>query len=132
VSTLSVHHFNVINLRAVVGFTAVCVVLIIDIFAVFRVSHVACEHFDFLPWLLTLESTAYTVGAFCPPPLLTYIAPRPPDPDLPESQAYVVALERQLQKPSISLKYRATENPEAWYETRPYGTIPEDRRVITT
>jgi len=80
-----------------------------------------------------LGSTAYTVGAFYPPPLLTYIAPRvapaPPDPDLPESQAYVVALEEQLQKVPMLLKHRATEDPEAWYETRPYGTIPEDRRV---
>src|SRR6266403_302560 len=69
----------------------------------------------------TLGSTAYTVGAFYPPPHLTYIAPRPapppPDPDLPESQAYVVALEEQLQKLPILLKHRATEDPEAWYET---------------
>jgi acyl-coenzyme A thioesterase PaaI-like protein len=81
----------------------------------------------------TLSTTAYTVGAFYPPPLLTYIAPRaappPPDPSLPESQAYVVALEEELQKLPILLKHRATEDPEAWYETRPYGTIPEDRRV---
>jgi acyl-coenzyme A thioesterase PaaI-like protein len=81
----------------------------------------------------TLATTTYTVGAFYPPPLLTYIAPRaapaPPDPDLPESQAYVVALEEQLQKLPILLKHRATEDPEAWYETRPYGSIPEDRRV---
>ena len=81
----------------------------------------------------TLGSAAYTIGAFYPPPLLTYIAPRaapaPPDPDLPESRAYVVALEEQLQNLPILLKHRAIEDPEAWYETRPYGTIPEDRRV---
>ena len=81
----------------------------------------------------TLGSTAYTVGAFYPPPVLTYVAPRaappPPDPDLPESQAYVVALEEQLQKLPILLKHRVTEDPEAWYETRPYSSIPEDRRV---
>jgi len=81
----------------------------------------------------TLGSTAYTVGAFYPPPLLTYIAPRaappPPDPDLPESQAYVAALEEQLQKLPILLKHRANEDPEAWYETRPYDSIPEDRRL---
>src|SRR5260370_21963825 len=81
----------------------------------------------------TLGSTAYTVGAFYPPPLLTYIAPRaappPPDPDLPESQAYVAALEEQLQKLPILLKHRANEDLEAWYETRPYDSIPEDRRL---
>lgn len=80
-----------------------------------------------------LGSTAYTAGAFYPPTLLTYIAPRaapaPPDPDLPESQAYIAALEEQLQNLPILLKHRATEDPEAWYETRPYGAIPEDRRV---
>ncbi len=81
----------------------------------------------------TLGSTAYTVGAFYPPPLLTYIAPRtappPPDPDHPESQAYVAALEGQLQKLPILLKHREDEDPKAWYETRPYGSIPEDRRA---
>jgi len=81
----------------------------------------------------TLGSTAYAVGAFYPPPLLTYIAPRaappPSDPDLPESRAYVTALEEQLQNLPILLKHRASEDPEAWYETRPYGSVPEDRRV---
>jgi hypothetical protein len=97
-----------------------------------RVSR-ALRTIRFFGLATTLGSTAYTVGAFYPPPLLTYIAPRaapaPPDPDLPESQAYVVALEGQLQNLPILLKHRATEDPEAWYETRPYGTIPEDRRV---
>ena len=81
----------------------------------------------------TLGSTAYTVGAFYPPPLLTYIAPRsappPPDPDLPESRAYVAALEEELQKLPLLLKHRADEDPGAWYETRPYVSLPEDRRV---
>lgn len=81
----------------------------------------------------TLGSTAYTVGAFYPPPFLTYISPRaappPPNPDLPESRAYVAALEEELQRLPILLKHRADEDPEAWYETRPYGSIPEDRRV---
>ena len=81
----------------------------------------------------TLGSTAYTVGAFYPPPLLTYIAPRsappPSDPDLPESRAYVAALEEELQKLPLLLKHRADEDPGAWYETRPYASLPEDRRV---
>jgi hypothetical protein len=81
----------------------------------------------------TLGSTAYTVGAFYPPPHLTYIAPRsappPPDPDLPESRAYVAALEEELQKLPLLLKHRADEDPGAWYETRPYVSLPEDRRV---
>lgn len=81
----------------------------------------------------TLGSTAYTVGAFYPPPLLTYIAPRsappPSDPDLPESRAYVAALEEELQKLPLLLKHRADEDPGAWYETRPYVSLPEDRRV---
>jgi len=82
---------------------------------------------------VTLGSTAYTVGAFYPPTLVTYIAPRaappPPDPDLPETQAYVAALEEQLQKLPILLKHRANEDPEAWYETRPYQSLSEEHRV---
>jgi hypothetical protein len=81
----------------------------------------------------TLGSTAYTAGAFYPPTLVTYIAPRaappPPDPDLPETQAYVAALEEQLQKLPILLKHRANEDPEAWYETRPYQSLSEEHRV---
>src|SRR5579863_9653897 len=56
----------------------------------------------------TLGSTAYTVGAFYPPTLVTYISPRaappPPDPDLPETQAHVAALEEQLQNLPILVK----------------------------
>jgi len=81
----------------------------------------------------TLGSTAYTVGAFYPPAVVTFIAPRvappPPDPDLPATQAYVADLEEQLQKLPILQKHRASEDPEAWYETRPYQSLPEDRRV---
>lgn len=81
----------------------------------------------------TLGSTAYTVGAFYPPTLLTYIAPRPapppPDPNLPETQAYVAALEEQLQKLPLLLNHRANEDPEAWCETRPYHSLPEEHRV---
>ena len=81
----------------------------------------------------TLGTTAYTVGAFYPPQLATYIAPRPapppPDPNLPETQAYVEALEEQLQKLPILLKHRATEDREAWYEARPYQNFSEERRV---
>jgi len=81
----------------------------------------------------TLGSTAYTVGAFYPPSLVTFIAPRPapppPDPKLPETQAYVERLEEQLQKLPILLKHRAAEDREAWYEVRPYQTYSEERRV---
>ena len=81
----------------------------------------------------TLGSTAYTVGAFYPPTLVTFISPRaappPPDPDLPETQAYVSALEEQLQNLPILVKHRASEDPEAWYEARPYQSFPEDRRA---
>ncbi|KAI9466787.1 HotDog domain-containing protein [Lactarius psammicola] len=81
----------------------------------------------------TLGSTAYTVGAFYPPPLLTFIAPRaappPLDPNLPEAQAYVEALEEELQKLPILLEHRTAEDREAWYETRPYQTFSEERRV---
>ncbi|KAI9464951.1 HotDog domain-containing protein, partial [Lactarius psammicola] len=66
----------------------------------------------------TLGSTAYTVGASRPPPLLTFIAPRaappPLDPNLPEAP--------------ILLEHRAAEDQEAWYETRPYQTFSEERR----
>jgi hypothetical protein len=105
----------------------VCVILVINV-----LGSSLSRTLRFFALTTTLGSTAYTVGAFYPTPLLTYIAPRaapaPPDPDLPESQAYIVTLEEQLQKLPILLKHRATEDPEAWYETRPYGTIPEDRR----
>ncbi|KAN0127507.1 HotDog domain containing protein [Lactarius tabidus] len=81
----------------------------------------------------TLGSTAYTVGAFYPPTLATFIAPRPAppplDPNLPESQAYIEALEEQLQKLPILLKHRTAEDREAWYETRPYKSLSEERRV---
>jgi len=81
----------------------------------------------------TLGSTAYTVGAFYPPTLVTFISPRaappPPDPDHPETQAYVAALEEQLQNLPILVKHRANEDPEAWYEARPYQSFPEDRRA---
>jgi hypothetical protein len=73
------------------------------------------------------------MGAFYPPTLITLIAPRPapppPDPSLPETQAYVADLEDQLQKLPILLKHRATTDPKAWYESRPYQTYPEERRV---
>lgn len=81
----------------------------------------------------TLGSTAYTVGAFYPPSLATYVTPRPAppplDPNLPESQAYIAALEEQLQNLPILLKHRAAEDREAWYETRPYKSFPEERRA---
>ena len=93
----------------------------------------AVRAFRSLTLAATLGTTAYTVGAFYPPPLATYIAPRaappPPDPNLPETQAYVEALEEQLQKLPILLKHRAVEDREAWYETRPYQVIPEERRL---
>jgi hypothetical protein len=82
---------------------------------------------------VSLGFTAYTVGALYPPSIATFVAPRvappPPDPNLPETQAYVAALEEQLQKLPILVKHRANEDPEAWYETRPYISIPEERRV---
>ncbi|KAF8268288.1 HotDog domain-containing protein [Lactarius quietus] len=81
----------------------------------------------------TLGTTAYTVGAFYPPTVVSYIAPRaappPPDPNLPETQAYVESLEAQLQKLPILLKHRVAEDREAWYETRPYKALAEERRV---
>ncbi|KAI9507693.1 mitochondrial protein [Russula earlei] len=81
----------------------------------------------------TLGSTAYTFGAFYPPTLLTYIAPRvappPPDPDLPETQAYVAGLEEQLQKLPILLNHRERGDAEEWYEIRPYRSVPEETRV---
>jgi hypothetical protein len=92
----------------------------------------ALRRLRFFALAATLGSTAYTIGAFYPPLLLTYIAPRaappPPDPDLPESRAYVAALEEQLQNLPLLLKHRAND-PEVWYETRPYSSLPEDRRV---
>ena len=82
---------------------------------------------------VSLGSTAYTIGAFYPPSIATYVAPRvappPPDPNLPETQAYVATLEEKLQKLPILAEHRGKEDPEAWYETRPYLSLPEERRV---
>ncbi|KAI0269208.1 HotDog domain-containing protein [Gloeopeniophorella convolvens] len=82
---------------------------------------------------ITAGTGVYTVGALYPPTLLTFISPRPapppPDPDLPETKAYVAALEEQLLQLPLLLEHRATENSEEWYETRPYISLPEERRV---
>jgi len=41
----------------------------------------------------------------------------------------VAALEEQLQKLPVLLKHRENEDPEAWYETRPYQSLSEECRA---
>ncbi|KAH9978019.1 HotDog domain-containing protein [Lactifluus volemus] len=64
---------------------------------------------------VSLGSTAYTIGAFYPPSIVTYVAPP--------------TLEEKLQKLPILAEHRAKEDPEAWYETRPYISVSEERRA---
>ena len=81
----------------------------------------------------TVAATSYTVGSLYPPTLATYVSPRsappPPDPDAPSSIAYVEALEESLHNLPLVTSHRARPDVHEWYETRPYISIPEERRV---
>ncbi|KZP19021.1 hypothetical protein FIBSPDRAFT_1045777, partial [Athelia psychrophila] len=86
--------------------------------------------------------TAYTLGALFPPSVATLLSPRPapgPPSDIasPASLAYTAQLEKTLQELPLLDKLRKEGLAEApsgasegeWYETRPYTTVPEHRRV---
>lgn len=81
--------------------------------------------------------TAYTLGALFPPSVATLLSPRPapgPPKDIfsPESLAYTASLEAKLQALPLLAELRregGTAEEGEWYETRPYTTVPEHRRV---
>lgn len=81
----------------------------------------------------TATISAYTLGSFYPPDVVTLLAPRPapppPDPSLPSSQKYVADLDRTLNSLPILVKMRSASDEDEWYETRPYLNYPEEKRV---
>ena len=84
----------------------------------------------------SLALTTYTFGALYPPTPFTYLSPRiappPPDPDHPDALTYIASLEEQLHKLPLLAQHRqqtSLEDGNAWYETRPYMSLPEERRV---
>ncbi|KAK7689648.1 hypothetical protein QCA50_007441 [Cerrena zonata] len=81
----------------------------------------------------TLAAVAYTAGSIYPPTLATYISPRvappPPDPNAPESIAYVEALEDTLQNLPALQALRNRPDADEWYETRPFVALSEERRA---
>ncbi|KAI0794965.1 Thioesterase/thiol ester dehydrase-isomerase [Abortiporus biennis] len=81
----------------------------------------------------TIAVTSYTIGSLYPPTIATYVSPRvappPPDPDHPNSIAYVEALEESLHDLPLLNAHRQRDDSHEWYETRPYVKIPEDRRA---
>ena len=82
----------------------------------------------------SFSAAAYTIGALYPPPIVTFISPRPApappsDPNSPAALAYTTALEAQLQSLPLLQAHRSRSDADEWYETRPYLNFPEDRRV---
>lgn len=81
----------------------------------------------------TIAALSYTAGSLYPPTLATYISPRvaapPPDPDAPESIAYVEALEDSLQNLPVLQAHRNRADANEWYETRPFVALSEERRA---
>ncbi|CAL1710534.1 unnamed protein product [Somion occarium] len=81
----------------------------------------------------TLAAASYTAGSLYPPTIATYVSPRsappPPDPNAPESIAYVESLEDSLQTLSILEAHRQRDDARQWYETRPFVTLSEERRA---
>ncbi|THH18808.1 hypothetical protein EW146_g2220 [Bondarzewia mesenterica] len=81
----------------------------------------------------TIALATYTFGALYPPTPFTYISPRaappPPDPDHPDSHAYLASLEEQLHALPLLARHRIEGTDDVWYETRPYLSLPEERRA---
>lgn len=82
---------------------------------------------------LALTTGSYVLGSLFPPELATYINPRaapaPPEAHSAAAIAHVAKLERELHVLPPLLAHRLRPDAAEWYETRPYLTIPEDRRV---
>ena len=81
-----------------------------------------------------LGLATYTLGAFFPPQLLTFIAPRPAPPppsdaNSPSSLTYTTNLESELQSLPLLTSLRSHPDADQWYETRPYRDVSEERRV---
>jgi len=77
---------------------------------------------------------AGTLGAMYPPTSLSILFPRvlpgpPADPDSPESLEYTAMLEQKLQTLPALNALRNREDANEWYETRPYESYPEEKRV---
>jgi hypothetical protein len=82
----------------------------------------------------SLGLATYTFGAFFPPQSITFIAPRPApappsDANSSSSIAYTSDLESQLQSLPLLISLRSQPDADQWYETRPYRTVSEERRV---
>ncbi|EIW78612.1 thioesterase thiol ester dehydrase-isomerase [Coniophora puteana RWD-64-598 SS2] len=77
--------------------------------------------------------TFYTLGALFPPRVALLVSPRPaaplPGADTTEGQAYTAELEASLQSLPTLVEHRSREDAEEWYETRPYATMPDERKV---
>lgn len=83
---------------------------------------------------LGISAVAATLGAIYPPPPISILFPRaapgpPADPLSPESVAYTVDLEEQLQRLPMLQALRTASDANEWYEARPYMDFPEERRV---
>jgi acyl-coenzyme A thioesterase PaaI-like protein len=76
---------------------------------------------------------AGTLGAIYPPTPLSILFPRPAPPplaqDTPEAVAYTASLEEMLQNLALLKELREMDDAAEWYETRPYETFAEERRV---
>ncbi|KAI0340660.1 Thioesterase/thiol ester dehydrase-isomerase [Trametopsis cervina] len=85
--------------------------------------------------LSSVGVAAYGVGALYPPSIVTYLTPRiappPPDPDHPQTLAYVEDLEAQLQQLPLVQKLRSSPDAREWYEARPYTSVPKEQLVNT-
>ncbi|KIK59046.1 hypothetical protein GYMLUDRAFT_44788 [Collybiopsis luxurians FD-317 M1] len=78
--------------------------------------------------------TAYAVGSIYPPSSLALLfpspAPAPPtDPLSPEFISRTTSIETQLLNLPLLQSLRSSPDANLWYETRPYLSYPEDRRV---
>jgi len=78
--------------------------------------------------------TAYTVGSVYPPPSPSLVfpkpAPAPPaDPNSPESLTATAQIEKELLSLPLLQSLHSAPDANEWYETRPYSSLPEERRV---
>jgi hypothetical protein len=80
-----------------------------------------------------LALTGYALGSFYPPDLVTLLFPRPAPPPLDpaseEAMAYTIALEKEMLSLPTLKEHRNRPDAEDWYEIRPFGNIPEERRI---
>ncbi|KAI0800459.1 Thioesterase/thiol ester dehydrase-isomerase [Fomes fomentarius] len=81
----------------------------------------------------TIAAVSYYIGALYPPEFAHLLSPRsapaPLHPDDPAAIAHIAELEDRLYNLPVLEAHRAREDKDAWYETRPYVNLPEERRV---